>query len=360
MSEPDVLLATVLGEGGGALAAYAAAELLERDPQAEEVFQPDASAGWRGFLERRLRDLAAAVAHAEPDVFASQVRWAAAAFAGRGAGVEHLRHAMEALGGVLAAELPPPARPAAADYISTALEALEEGPPELPPELSPEAPDGRLALSYVLALLEGDARRAMRLVLDAAEDGRTPQELYLNVLVPALRETGRMWLVGELSIAEEHLVTATTKTAICRLLFWADFSPPNGKTVVAACVQGNRHDVAVQLLSSLFEMDGWRVVCLGADVPVPDVVSAAADFGADLVVLSAALTTHLGALERTVRTVRRNAPASGVKVLAGGAVFRKVPALAERLGADACTEDVEEAVRIGRHLVGLPPQDAGG
>ncbi len=354
MSEPRVLLATVLGEASGALAAYAAGDLLERRPEAAEAFEADPAAGWRGFLAKRLRDLAASAAHGEAALFVSQVQWAGAAFAARGVDLEHLRVALEAVGGVLAAELPVPARPPAAEYVSAALEALEAGPPDLPTELSPETPDGRLALAYILALLEGDARRATALILEVAEDGRSPPDLYLNVLAPALRDVGRMWLAGEVSIGEEHFVTATTKTVICRLLALAEFGPPNGKTVVAACVQGNRHDVAVQLLAALFEMDGWRVVALGADAPVPDVVAASADFEADLVVLSAALTSQLGVLERTVRTVKRNAPAAGVKVLVGGAVFRKVPTLTGRLGADACSDDVAEAVHLGRRLVGLP------
>ena len=353
MTQAHDLLARTLRESAGALAAYAAHDLLAARPEAGKAYGPSSAAGWRGFLAKRLADLAAAAAAGEPALFASQIRWARTAFRARGVPVEDLRAAVEALQAVLERELPEATRRVAREYLGAAIPALEGAGDASAPALEPDTPERRLALAYVLALLEGDSRRAMALVLDAARDGRPVRDLYQDVLMPAMAETGRMWLVGEACVAEEHFITATTASLVHRLMAGAEAAPANGKTAVVASVEGNRHDLASQMLANLLELAGWRVVRLGADVPVLEVVVAVRAFEADCLLLSASLVTQVEAVGQTVREVRASAGGQGVKIVVGGAALDAVPQLAERLGADACDRGVGEAVAMAGRLVGL-------
>jgi len=347
------LLATTLRESGGALAAYAAHDLLKARPEASAAYEPHPAAGWRGFLEKRLADLAAAAATETPALFVAQMRWARTAFAARGVPTDHLRAATDHLSRVLDHELPEVAQPVARQYLSLAARGLERNTNEAEPGLAPQSPASRLALEYVVALLEGDSRRAMALLLDAARNSWTVRDLYLEVLIPALRETGRMWLVGEVCVAEEHFITATTAALIHRLLATAPVAEPNGKTAVVAAVAGNRHDLAAQMLANLLEMGGWRVIRLGADVPVTDVAMAVRAFDADCLLLSASLATQMEALGRTVREVREDAADTDVKILVGGAALAPAREMAERIGADAYAADLGEGLAAAGRLVGL-------
>jgi methanogenic corrinoid protein MtbC1 len=349
------LLAATVRESAGALAAYAAHDLLAASLDAAAAYEPRAAAGWRGFLAKRLADLAAAAAAETPALFAAQMGWARAGFAARGVPRDHLRAALDHLGRVLERELPPAARPVAREYLSLARNALERNTDEAEPGLAPDSPQARLALAYVLALLEGDSRQAAGVLLGAARAGWTVRDLYLDVLIPALRETGRMWLVGEVCVAEEHFITATTTSLVHRLLAAAPAADPNGKTAVVAAVAGNRHNLAGQMLANLLEMDGWRVIRLGADVPVADVAMAVREFDADCLLLSASLVTQMEALARTVRAVREDAAGTAAKILVGGAAFEAAPSVADRLGADAYAEDIRQAVAMAGRLVGLTP-----
>ena len=83
--------------------------------------------------------------------------------------------------------------------------------------LDPEAPLGELASGYLAHALAGRRREAERLVLDAARSGVPVAELYLHVFEPTQREVGRLWSLGELSVAREHFVTATTQFVMARL-----------------------------------------------------------------------------------------------------------------------------------------------
>ena len=71
--------------------------------------------------------------------------------------------------------------------------------------------------------------------------------------------------------------------------------PPLGKTVLTAAVAGNRHDLGTQAVADFFEMDGWRIVHLGADVPADALVEVLESVDVDLLALSAALAVQLPA-----------------------------------------------------------------
>lgn len=161
-----------------------------------------------------------------------------------------------------------------------------------------------------------------------------------------------MWHVGEVSVAEEHIVTATTERAMSLLAERAPRRDANGKTMIAAVVAGNSHGLGVRALADFFEIAGWRSICLGADVPAADVATAAVYFSADLVVLSAALTTQLKALRRTIETVRR-LPDLEVEILVGGVAFAGTGESWRRLGANGHAETADGAVALGERLVGL-------
>lgn len=342
--------AEILEAGRGAFAGFAASRLLERHPSAKERFGADAFTGWKAHIEQRLAELAAALAVGEPDLFLASVDWTRLAFVAREVPEEDLRESLVCLREVLEEELPAEARRVAGVTLEAAIGRFDSPCEETAGRPDPASPTGKLALSYLLAILEGDRRQAARLLLDAIDDGSlTIEQAYLHVLIPAQKEVGRLWHTNELSIAEEHFVTSTTLHVMSLLAHRGARRPPNGKTVIAAGVAGDVHDIGVRVVGDFFEMAGWRVIHVGADLPVDEVVDAARRFDADLLVLAATLSTHLRAVERTVAAL---ASGGGPKVIVGGQAFDGSPGLWKRVGADAYAPSPLEAVEIGTRLTG--------
>lgn len=354
MPERSEFLATVLERGGNAFARLAAQDMPAARPESAVGLGSDTLDLWRSWLEARVEELAVAVSSGRPDLFAEQVRWAASLFRARNVPVTSIQTSLESLRRVLAAELPEDLRPSADDYLATALSALNEPAPEETAELAVDTEEGKLAASYLLALLEGDRQQATAIVSTAASQGWSVSDLYQRVLGPAQREVGRMWLNDEINVAEEHLATATTKMVMSQLRGREETQPSNGKTVLAAAVRDNQHDVGLQMVADLFEIHGWRTILLGANVPVTDLVQAAEAFQADLLLLSAALGKHLPDVRNTIRAVRQHEPTRDIKILAGGAAFAGLADLAEQYGADGYAANATGALELGDRLVGLP------
>ncbi len=353
MREINGFLAAVLKSTGRALAAYAAGDLLAAHPETAEKFGRAPFDAWQRCLAHRVEELAVAVAARRPLIFVTQVQWATAALGARDVPADHFRLALQSLRAVFARELPEEVQALALTYLDQAIEASEGTAPDTAMTLSTDTPAGKLAASYLVAILEGDRRKALGLVLEAARNGQPVDRLYTDVIIPTQRELGRMWHTTEITVSEEHFASETTKVAIAQLALHAHERPPNGKTVLTASVSANQHAIALQIIAHLFEFDGWRVINLGADVPVGDLVQAVEFFTVDLVVLSTALSIQLPQVREAIEALRQSPRGSSVKILVGGHAFGDDTELALELGVDAHDLTVDGAVRTGRRLVGL-------
>ena len=297
-------LAAVLSRSARAIASAAALNLLEKEPAAAAGFGADPFVAWQQWLAGPTRRTdhgpiapAAGVVPGPGPLGPFCTCWrggstwpisaAACNFSAR-----HCRRIC-----------PNKSTPLAADYFDRGLDAFDHPQPESPAIIGSDEVFGRLTAEYLLAVLEGDGRRASRVVLDAAAAGRSVEDLYLRLLAPAQVEIGRLWLANEISIADEHLSSATARRLMSQLVGQAAARPPVGKTVLTAAVAGNRHDLGTQAVADFFEMDGWRIVHLGADVPVDALVEVLASVDVDLLALSAALAVQLPAMRDTIAAV---------------------------------------------------------
>ncbi len=353
-SDPQrAFLATILSRSARAIASAAALKLLEQEPAAAAGFGADPFVAWQQWLLARIEELNTALSLQRPELFQAQVRWAGVALQARGIDLAYFRRGLLLLREALSEDLPEQATPLAADYFDQGLDAFDHPQSEPPAIIGGDEVFGRLTAEYLLAVLEGDGRRASRVVLDAAAAGRSVEDLYLRLLAPAQVEVGRLWLANEISIADEHLSSATARRLMSQLVGQAAALPPVGKTVLTAAVAGNRHDLGTQAVADFFEMDGWRIVHLGADVPVEALVEVLESVDVDLLALSAALAVQLPAVRDTIAAVRAAPRCRDLKILVGGRVFGSAGDLAQQLGADAFAADARQAVLQGRMLVGL-------
>ena len=190
----------------------------------------------------------------------------------------------------------------------------------------------------------------MNEVVSATHKGLDVRSAYLDVLLPAQREIGRLWHLGEVNVAEEHLVTSTTQRTMAVLSHAAKPAPFNGKTAIVAAVATNAHDVGLRAVADLYQMAGWRTICLGADVPIEDLPTTLNYFQADLLLLGATIATQLPRVQQTIAGVR-SLSERPVKIVVGGAAFDEVADLWKKVGADGYAARVDEAVALGARLV---------
>jgi methanogenic corrinoid protein MtbC1 len=340
MQQSAEFAATVLEASAPGFAGMASSLLLERHPEFKAVWGEDASSRWKTHLQQRLLELAAAIRVGEPALFVSRVQWTARAFLAREAPLESVVRSLGCLRDILAERLPEPGRDIALSYLDQGTKGVGLAATAESSVLRGSGPETRLALRYLAAGLDGRTRAAEDLVLEAVDSGLDPRAAYLEVLLPAQVEVGRLWHDGEIGIAEERVLTGTTQRILPQLARRLQPAAERWLTAITAAVRGNTHDIAMRVVSDLLEADGWRTVFLGPDVPPEEVQRAAEYFDGRLVVLSAALTTQLGDLEETINALR-GMPDNGPRIIVGGLALDGAPDLWRRLGADAYSASID-------------------
>jgi hypothetical protein len=167
---------------------------------------------------QRVLELAAAVRVSEPVLFARRVQWLRRAARARGVDDRDLKQALLSLRSALEKELPDNLRHTVAPALALAVDAFDDASAEQPDALELAKPLDRLALRYLALCLEGQPEQAINEVLRELDAGLPVKSVYIDVLLAAEREIGELWHSGDVSIAEEHLVSETTRELMVRIV----------------------------------------------------------------------------------------------------------------------------------------------
>ncbi len=197
---------------------------------------------------------------------------------------------------------------------------------------------------YVDALRTGDRRRALNIARSALNAGIDIRDLYMDVFQPAMHEIGRLWEVNELTVAQEHLATAITQSVMAQLYAHVFARPPLGKTLVATCIGGELHELGIRMVADFFEIEGWDVYYLGANMPAEDVVRMANERKADALAVSVTLNNHVPRAQELIRMIRRSPIGATITILVGGQPINRAPDIYQKIGADLTAADARDAV----------------
>jgi 5-methyltetrahydrofolate--homocysteine methyltransferase len=178
-----------------------------------------------------------------------------------------------------------------------------------------------------------------------------PMEIVNSHLIPALDRIGAGFEKGSLFLPQLIQAAGAAQAAfdVIRRRLASEHVKTVGKgKIVLATVKGDIHDIGKNIVKVLLENYGYTVIDLGRDVEHQAVVDAAVKYGADIVGLSALMTTTLKSMEKTISLLRQNNVQA--KIMVGGAVL--TPEYAEKIGADFYARDAKEAVDIAKRILG--------
>jgi len=198
-------------------------------------------------------------------------------------------------------------------------------------------------------VIDGQAPETEAGVKAALEAGISAHAILNQSLIAAMDEVGRRFENGDFFVPE-MLIAARAMQAGLKLLKprLVEAEVKSTGKVAIGTVKGDLHDIGKNLVAMMLEGTGFEVRDLGVDVPPETFVKAAQD-GAQVIGMSALLTTTMGQMEETIEALRAAGLREKVKVLIGGAPVTQD--FATRIGADAFAPDASSAARIARQLV---------
>ena len=200
-------------------------------------------------------------------------------------------------------------------------------------------------------VLTGDNKGAEKWTRDALKAGVAPKEIIDKGLVPGMDVVGKRFKSNEFHMPEVLIAARAMKASmnLVRPLISEADKDPTG-TVVIGTVQGDLHDIGKNLVAMMLEGAGFEVIDLGVDVSPQAFVEATESRKANVVCLSALLTTTMPMMRNVIQAVEEAELRAGVKILIGGAPVSQ--AYADQITADGYAPDGASAVDIAKSLLG--------
>ncbi len=204
------------------------------------------------------------------------------------------------------------------------------------------------SLSECISLgLTNEAKTAVKELLKTTQ----PLDIVQNMLIPALDVVGKDYESGKIFLPQLMQSAEAAKKgfeAISEnMLRTGDSSYEKKGPVVIATVKGDVHDIGKNIVKTVLENYGYRVIDLGKDVLPQAVLSRAVENNAKLVGLSALMTTTVKAMEETIALLKSN---TDIPIVCGGAVLTEE--FTKRIGGDYYAKDAQATVAVAKKVIG--------
>jgi len=200
------------------------------------------------------------------------------------------------------------------------------------------------------AILKGNRKLAVSIATEALEANEDPQKMVGEYMIPAMDEVGRRFECNEYFVPELLIAARAMKAALelVKPRLVASGAKAKGKVVIGT-VKGDLHDIGKNLVAAMMEGGGFDVVDLGVDVSPEQFAAAVTDNSANIVALSALLTTTMPSMKTTIQALVDSGCRDSVKVIIGGAPVTQQ--YADEIGADGYSDNAGAAVNLARKLL---------
>jgi corrinoid protein of di/trimethylamine methyltransferase len=201
------------------------------------------------------------------------------------------------------------------------------------------------------AVMDGEEEATVQAANAAVAEGVDPQKAIMEGLAAGMAEMGRLYEEGECYVPELMVSSEALYAGLGILQPLVVGSADGGRTkgvAVIGAVQGDIHDIGKNLVKMMLEVNGFEVHDLGRDVQMELFVQEAQRLKADLLCLSALMTTTIIAIKDYLPEFKAQLPHT--KIMIGGAPLNQK--LADEWGADGYGDNAMEAVRVALRLVG--------
>ena len=183
----------------------------------------------------------------------------------------------------------------------------------------------------------------------ALEEGHAAKAILDDILLPAINEVGELFDKGKYFLPQLIASAEAMKASIEYLepVLAKDRSDQEMATVVIATVEGDIHDIGKNLVALMLKNYGFRVIDLGKDVPKEKIIEAAKEHHAQVIALSALMTTTMQQMQHVIDYAREQQ--IDAKIIVGGAVITQE--YADEIGADGYSRDAADAVKLTKRIL---------
>lgn len=203
-----------------------------------------------------------------------------------------------------------------------------------------------LLARYLAALLRGDRKACRSVVEETLQSGIPANSVYLHLIWPVMAEIERLSRTDRITSVQEHLATRINRTIVDQLQNKLPRRPARNKKVAVCCARDELQELGAQIITDLFESDGWEVRFLGGGLNNDDIFAFVNEYAPDILFIYGTAPKQAPDVRRLIDRIRCVNAWPDLRIVVSGGLFNRAEGLWEEIGADAFAATAAEALQV--------------
>lgn len=199
---------------------------------------------------------------------------------------------------------------------------------------------------YLEPLLRGDRRACRGVIEEALQSGIPANSVYMHIVWPVMLEIEKLMRADKISSVQEHLATRVNRTIVDQLQNKLPRRPRRNKRLVVCCAPEELQELGAQILTDLFESDGWEVRFLGGGLTNDDILAFINEYGPAILSIHGTTPKQAPEVRRLIDTIKSVNAWPNMRILVSGGLFDRAEGLWQEMEADLYGATPLEALEL--------------
>lgn len=199
---------------------------------------------------------------------------------------------------------------------------------------------------YLAPLLQGDRKACRAVVEETLQHGIPANSVYIHLIWPVMAEIERLSRMDKITPIQEHMATRINRTIVDQLQNKLPRRPAKNKSVAVCCAQDELQELGAQMITDLFESDGWEVRFLGGGLTNDDIFAYINDYAPDILVIYGTTPKQAPNVRRLIDRIRGVNAWPNLRIIVSGGLFNRAEGLWEEIGADGFAPTAGEILHV--------------
>ena len=207
---------------------------------------------------------------------------------------------------------------------------------------------------YLEPLLQGDRKACRAVIEEALQSGIPANSVYVNIIWPIMVEIEKLLRNDKITPIQEHLATRVNRNIVDQLQNKLPRRPKKNKKIVVCCAPEELQELGAQMITDLFESNGWDVRFLGGGLTNDDMLTFINEYGPDILLIYGTGPKQAPGVRRLIDTIKSVNAWPDMLIMVSGGLFNRAEGLWQEMEADLYAETALEALEIASGNMPVP------
>ncbi len=203
-----------------------------------------------------------------------------------------------------------------------------------------------LLARYLEPLLQGDRKACRAVIEEALQSGIPANSVYLNIIWPIMVEIEKLLRDDKITPIQEHLATRVNRNIVDQLQNKLPRRPKKNKKIVVCCAPEELQELGAQIITDLFESNGWDIRFLGGGLTNDDILTFTNEYGPDILLIYGTGPKQAPGVRRLIDTIKSVNAWPDMLIMVSGGLFNRAEGLWQEMEADLYAETALEALQV--------------